>query len=459
MVLLPPLKWRSPAPTNEDSVSNEGTNSDRSVTKVIRKRAKHTRTRLGCGICRFRHVRCGMERPSCIRCSSTGRVCDYITDASNERRNSLTANYAYVAITPRPNPNDAIYHLNPQTGRSINFYQGHSAPEFAGYFDVEFWSTTILQLSYREPCVHQMLVAIGSLHEYLKSGSVVHSNTSGVNLCKHAEADYTKAVGLLNTHMNHKGWSALEVTLVCSILCIMFEWLRGGYQDAVRHLTSSFKILATWISHKEPSSDSTSFGSPGGHLIRSQIKPIFHILVLQSRMLPVPPSVPPKLDLLTYVLVASPRSARNKGETYQAVAEPLSHWSDNFALFVSQQPHLASDPRVKILKVWRTITELISLSSFSSEERSSHGLAIQLSAFLDEFEDGKISLDIGVVALFYYTAAYCRHADTHRRAMSLLKSVGGPWGSQVANRAQQEYARIEGNNSGPSVYQASLSTK
>ncbi|KXH28870.1 hypothetical protein CSIM01_03520 [Colletotrichum simmondsii] len=348
MVLLAPLKRHSP--TNANTVSNEDANSNQLVPIATRKRAKHTRTRLGCATC---------------RCSSTGRVCDFVEDSNNERRGSLLAKSAYVSIVPRPNPNDAIYQPAPQTGRWINFYQGHSAPEFAGYFDVEFWSTTILQLSYREQCVHQMLVAIGSLHESLKSGLAQQSDPHAVNLYKYAEAEYTTAVSLLNTHMTHRGWSALEITLVCSILGIMFEWLRGGYQDAVRHLTSSFKILSTWLSHNAPPS-TTTFGSPGGHLIRSQIKPIFHILVLQSRMLPIPPSVPPKvvqapeqnipdfssvaharnvqLDLLTYVLVVPLKVAGSKERTRQVVAEPLRQWSDKFALFISQQPHLASDP-------------------------------------------------------------------------------------------------------------------
>ncbi|KAG7038824.1 C6 zinc finger domain protein [Colletotrichum scovillei] len=465
MVLLAPLKRHSP--TNANTVSNEDANSDQLVPKVTRKRAKHTRTRLGCATCRFRHVRCGMERPSCLRCSSTGRVCDFVEDSNNERRSSLLAKSAYVSIVPRPNPNDAIYQPAPQTGRWINFYQGHSAPEFAGYFDVEFWSTTILQLSYREQCVHQMLVAIGSLHESLKSGLAQHSDSNAVSLYKYAEAEYTRAVSLLNTHMTHRGWSALEITLVCSILGIMFEWLRGGYQDAVRHLTSSFNILSTWLSHSAPSS-TTTFGSPEGHLIRSQIKPIFHILVLQSRMLPIPPSVPPKivrapeqimpefssvaharniqLDLLTYVLMAPPKVAGSKGRTHQVVAEPLRQWSDKFALFISQQPQLASNPCVKILKVWRIITEMISLSPFSSEPASLNGLIKKLSTFLDDIESRKIAVDIGAVAIFYYTAAYCRHPETHRRAIALLKSAGGPWGHHVAIKAQQEYARLEDND-------------
>lgn len=312
-----------------------------------------------------------------------------------------------------------------------------------------------------------MLVAIGSLHESLKSGLVQQVDSGAVNLYKYAEAEYTRAVSLLNTHMTHRGWSALEITLVCSILGIMFEWLRGGYQDAVRHLTSSFKILSTWLSHNAPSS-TTTFGSPGGHLIRSQIKPIFHILVLQPRMLPIPPSVPPKvvqapeqtipefssvaharnvqLDLLTYVLVVPPKVAGNKGRTHQILAGPLSQWSDNFALFISQQPQLASDARVKILKVWRVITEIIYLSPFSSERSSFHGLNTQLSTFLDDIESRRISVDIGAVAVFFYTASYCRHPETHRRAIAFLESAGGPWGHHVAIKAQQEYTRIEDSN-------------
>ncbi|KAK1689906.1 hypothetical protein BDP55DRAFT_382711 [Colletotrichum godetiae] len=316
-----------------------------------------------------------------------------------------------------------------------------------------------------------MLVAVGSLHEYLKSGLVQHSEPNAVKLYKFAEAEYTSAVGLLNTHMTHRGWSALEVTLVCSILGIMFEWLRGSYQDAVRHLTSSFKILSTWLSHNAPSSSTTSFGSPGGHLIRSQIKPIFHILVVQSRMLPIPPSVPPRvvqppeqtlpefsnvaharnvqLDILTYVLVVPPKSAGTKGRPPLIVAGPLRHWSDNFTHFLSQQPHLASDPRVKILKVWRIVTELISLSHLSSDEGSPHELVMQLSTFLDDIENRKISIDVGAVALFFYIATYCRHFETHSRVIALLKLAGGPWGHHVATKAQQEYSRIEDKNLGP----------
>lgn len=108
-----------------------------------------------------------------------------------------------------------------------------------------------------------------------------------------ALAHYAAAVSALNTHIEQQGWASLEVTLLCSVLCITFDWLRGNHDAALAHLQSGLNVISTWEHAWHPSHTAewrrktwgpsiTTSGSPGGYLIRNVVRPRYAWLVMQS---------------------------------------------------------------------------------------------------------------------------------------------------------------------------------
>lgn len=141
-----------------------------------------------------------------------------------------------------------------------------SAQQFAGYFEGEFWSKLVLQVSYREPCVRHIIIALGSLYESFQNDYVgpATSLVDTKNWHKYAVGQYTKAIRLLNAYILAQGWGGLEVTLLCCILFTGFEWLRGSYLAAQRHLRSGLSILRQWQANGALVVGGTSFWSPSG---------------------------------------------------------------------------------------------------------------------------------------------------------------------------------------------------
>ncbi|GKZ74096.1 hypothetical protein AnigIFM50267_011337 [Aspergillus niger] len=110
-----------------------------------------TRTRTGCITCRIRHIKCDETKPSCQRCTSTGRKCDGYQDPRAKqitRRKSKTAQ-----------PDGLL-----QMPSAWSFIGVVTAPTLTGYFNSGFWSYTLPQISYSYPALWHAITALASLH-------------------------------------------------------------------------------------------------------------------------------------------------------------------------------------------------------------------------------------------------------------------------------------------------------
>ncbi|GJC80319.1 aspercryptin biosynthesis cluster-specific transcription regulator atnN [Colletotrichum liriopes] len=388
---------------------------------------------------------------------ATWRACDYLSDANNGPRGSgANVKKAYMAIVPRPSLNDAVFRLTPQTGRPIIYFQDHSVSDLAGNSDNDFWRTTVLQMSHREPCVHQMLIALGALHEGLQNDVAVQPDHSTAGLSKCAEEAYTTAVNLLNRHMEDRGWSALEVTLVCSVLGITFEWLRGTSADANLHLASSLEILATWLSRRAPVANSTSLWSPAGHIIRSQAP--FRVLEDEDKACGDFSTISQARASLCHLLAYHTPDTRSLGtpqgkQSHRPFVRKMSHWSDSLTRLVSERPDVALVSETRILRLWHAVANMVLRSGQSREgECFFDRHSSFFTELMDELEElarstyRRFSVDLGVIPLVYYVAVKCRHPTTRRRAVALLESSPrreAMWDSLAAARVSREWVRIE----------------
>lgn len=185
---------------------------------------------------------------------------------------------------------------DPLEERSLHFFQSRTAPQFAGHFEKEFWCRLVLQVGTREGCVRQAILALGELHVAFQEehqGAVVGEGTwSGRGRAREKAAEYyAKAIRLLNAQIRERSWRGLDVSLLCCILCVAFEWLRGCYKAASTHLQSGLLILSQWSASRglgAACGGGIAFSSPTGHLIRAQMAPVFTRLTLQARTFSTP---------------------------------------------------------------------------------------------------------------------------------------------------------------------------
>ncbi|CAM1504972.1 Fc.00g106090.m01.CDS01 [Cosmosporella sp. VM-42] len=436
-----------------------------------------------------RRVRCDRSRPHCERCTKTGRTCDGYHPGTAAPDVDVDESQLSTPSTPRPNslatrisPSGPISSLDAQVHRSLHYFQTRTAYEFAGYFHNDLWSTLVLQISRREECVRQMVVALGLLHEsfHIDHAKVIEQSPAR-SLRRQAISQYARGVSLLNRHISTQGWSGLEITLLCSILCVAFEWLRGDYPSGYKHLWSTLSIISQWQDKDTVLTGGTSFWSPSGHLIRNKLRPLCTSLVLQARTMPADPQLPTRslidirsdiksfsnleeaknsLDItLAYIL---PETIARKPSNYAGgirqwdLALHLARWSQYFNEYLETVgSHDKNTPRAIIMKLWHVAARILFTASLSEDETN-------FDSFLPEFRHivtcvealvfsaasltSNFSVDIGVVPLLYYVGLKCRHPDVRRRAIGILEVSPrreAVWDSIGAALVTRELVRVE----------------
>lgn len=179
--------------------------------------------------------------------------------------------------------------------RAIDYFHHKTAPGLASYFDAEFWTRLVVQMSYVEPTVRHAIVALGSLHEQRESdakwslplmGHSLEAEPLGMSmpLPKSRPADenrlaitqYNKAISHLSNHLQSQ--ASIEVTLLACILFVCVEFLRGDSKIAVNHFKNGMKISITSISDHAVSNHAIS------QRVKEQILPFFNRIELLSTL-------------------------------------------------------------------------------------------------------------------------------------------------------------------------------
>ena len=175
---------------------------------------------------RFRHVKCGEEKPGCFRCSSTGRVCDGYQSSSKCSPADTTKAFPPVHVNSDPNFN--IFR-NDQEHRGFYFFRFQVAEALAIALDSgSHWNRLILQASHYNSIVLHAAIAVGSLGERFKINNVLTSENAEAN-SRHefARLQYCKAIGQLRDQLSSGFEPPLEITLFSCFLFCVFEFLQG----------------------------------------------------------------------------------------------------------------------------------------------------------------------------------------------------------------------------------------
>lgn len=199
-----------------------------------RVRAFKPKVSTGCKTCKIRRVKCDEGKPSCKRCSSTGRKCDGyfysgVPSGTTTRLTPPTATNQNLHSTKSSidvSPSLTFLDTNIEQ-RSFDFFHQNTIPQLSSIFGSPSWkqlNRLLLQAAYHEPAVRHASVALGALHETfeLSSRPLLSSNEETTNT-QFAVQQYVKALGYLVNPAIRRGKPAADVALITCILFVCFE--------------------------------------------------------------------------------------------------------------------------------------------------------------------------------------------------------------------------------------------
>lgn len=204
---------------------------------------------------RIRKVKCDEARPSCERCTSTGRACDgYELPSSDVRREALErkgkrhlyphGGQSYITGTQLFGSIQSFPSLSRIEYQSFTFFQRYTANEIPGCFSSQLWNQTILQFSQSEPCILHAAVAVGALHRFMRgqcpSLQVSILLEPGIPF---AVRQYIKSMDLLRRRLDQARDSCGQVALISCLLFICLEMLQGNRVGAIAHLRTGLRVL------------------------------------------------------------------------------------------------------------------------------------------------------------------------------------------------------------------------
>ncbi|KAJ5180316.1 C6 zinc finger domain protein [Penicillium capsulatum] len=171
---------------------------------------KSQKSKLGCQTCKIRRVKCGEEKPACIRCTRTGRTCEYRGQSSIS-----------IASNPLPSLPNTVW----RERRAFAYYFQQAAPSVSGGLDNVFWQTIVPQICRSEPAVWDAMISLSALLESPEPGPDQNQ--------RDALGWYSRAVSSVRQGIE-RGRVDIFVGLISCMIFISVEALQGSTDVALR---------------------------------------------------------------------------------------------------------------------------------------------------------------------------------------------------------------------------------
>lgn len=264
---------------------------------------------------RIRRIKCGEERPSCEKCTSTGRICDGYsssTDSSPPQEPNAGSNLVYRKRLPIATKtatqqivvrakSDVIPHspygaanqdpvvsipastfralpIPPSMSRAFEYFLKRSAVDLAGPLCIQVWGHYILSAATCSPAIQHGIAALSGIHE---RHGLPHSCGSRTDTepWKH----YYLAVKATNALVasSHNGRkptrsSKEEILIACAIF-ITIEVLLGNLEAALRHVEGGFSLIQAYFTNPPSDSQNTAANVPAKSSDTVSSSPTTHI--------------------------------------------------------------------------------------------------------------------------------------------------------------------------------------
>ncbi|KAE8151563.1 hypothetical protein BDV25DRAFT_152447, partial [Aspergillus avenaceus] len=128
--------------------------------------------------------------------------------------------------------------------RCFSYFQHRTVPEIMGYFDSALWQKLVFQVSQAEESVYHAVVALSAIHaDYETRGRPLAKEDLDNPWHRFAIDQCGRAFNQLSTRSASQDPNLREVTLVCCVLFVLAELMRGKYELAFTHLQNGLQIL------------------------------------------------------------------------------------------------------------------------------------------------------------------------------------------------------------------------
>ncbi|KAK3687544.1 hypothetical protein B0T22DRAFT_489413 [Podospora appendiculata] len=207
---------------------------------------------------RIRRVKCGEEKPACVRCTSTGRTCDgYESRAVSRNRAQDPAELARTEFLQTYQGNEALRNMRPLApdieGTELERKFFHrlrtaatdGATAVHGCDFASFWSRVAPQMGHKDEAVKHALVALGAAYQLSQSPAYdpASDGLTREGLDVFTIQQYNLSISKLQRHVGSSSLPSIQVTLVCCLAFICLETLRSNHAGAVSHLLNGINIL------------------------------------------------------------------------------------------------------------------------------------------------------------------------------------------------------------------------
>ena len=232
-------------------------------------RSIHILDRANADLHRIRHVKCDEEKPSCLKCRSTGRTCDGYLVTDNWRffrpKNSSTwavvspplpaseilhervltdAYNASLLPTPPLTPPIASVMGTDQERQCFEYFRLQTGEQLGAVLMQEPTTTFVLQACHADPAIRSAVIAIGSMGQRLRVNNLLIPNAEEANAFQHfAQVQYYNSLKQLRAQMSSNPSRSVNLAITTCLLLTVFEFLRGNDVDLLIHLKSGLDIL------------------------------------------------------------------------------------------------------------------------------------------------------------------------------------------------------------------------
>ncbi|MCJ1428514.1 hypothetical protein MMC29_006424 [Sticta canariensis] len=453
---------------------------------------KGQRVRTGCTTCnrlirpalsRIRRVKCDEQKPSCLKCQSTGRTCDgYSSDPVSRLRASTSSKLKSSSTSNLPRTLLPMLPGDKEERRYLEYFRGNALPSFVGYYDPAFWGRFLLQVGHAEPAVRHAIVALASLHETYNGRTRYRPGSD-----QYCLKQYNKSLAGLNRYISTAKGMSIDIVLTCCVLFTSFESLRGDLDSAGQHLQSGLKILSKSI--KDPQRSKVVHHNLLPLLVRLSVhaRPIIDVDLTLDDPTTIATCLPKTFSSLSearntfYFIVslvlnfcrAKALGLQNREVQSGKPAEPLLEQHLYYASLLEQwqvgfddlhsRLSISMDGKDKnaaiFLKLYHTIVAAmldltliylecnfdLLLPQFQKIVSSAKSL-IEATDATEAFFKGKfLCTDIGITAPLFYVATKCRDPFLRREAAHLILSPRreSTWHSLVASVIAKRVITIE----------------
>jgi hypothetical protein len=428
---------------------------------------------------RIRRVKCDEAKPSCTRCTSTGRKCDGYQGKKPGEDYFQTGTHHHTltsTISSAPGSPNSTADL-----RALQYFQQKAAPALAASFDSDFWNTIVLQVSDNQTPVRSAVIAFSSLHESFERGILYGPGgipSDGNHLL--ALRKYNIAVQQTAQLLNLKDPDSCRVALVSCLLFVCLELLQNNYARAIDHLIAGLRMIHFSENAGEDAHLPTSLST-----LSDSLKQFFGRIVVQSMFLAdthwdvrVIPKVhkietPAAFSSLTeaknwldslflsaypFLHLIAREPGHDQGKFYQSqLLNEISIWYRLFQRFVDD--HQAKfTPKDSLGAVLLDIhSNSLSLMVDTALDKSKtfrdtpasrflriitlvESLLSHQNQFLSSFNTPPsrlpyYSFDLGVIGPLFYTAVKCCDSTIRLKALSLLRHPNIPLREGMYNAA------------------------